>query len=212
MDVVPAGADGAWEDDEDCTILRVCFTLGLLSGVAEDLEIDPARVVVRPRFQYRNSRIEHIALALECEYEPAMRRDRLVAESLARALALELIATSTASGEFVIEKALSPSQRRRVLEYIEAHIANDLSLSAIAQACGVSVTLLKVLFPRAFGEPVHQYVIRRRVEHAKQLIVTRRHRLSEVATLAGFAHQSHMTRMMRRVMGVTPSMLIKTMS
>jgi AraC family transcriptional regulator len=52
--------------------------------------------------------------------------------------------------------------------------------------------------------PVHQYVIQRRVERAKTLLMQDGASMAEIAQAAGFAHQSHMARHMRRVLGVAP--------
>jgi AraC family transcriptional regulator len=52
--------------------------------------------------------------------------------------------------------------------------------------------------------PVHQYVIQRRVERAKTLLMQKGLSMAEIALAAGFAHQSHMARHMRRVLGLPP--------
>jgi AraC family transcriptional regulator len=67
---------------------------------------------------------------------------------------------------------------------------------------------LKALFPQSLGLPVHQYVMRRRVERAKRLLLSGEAPISETALAAGFAHQSHMTQWMKRILGVTPRALI----
>jgi AraC family transcriptional regulator len=54
------------------------------------------------------------------------------------------------------------------------------------------------------GRPVHRYVMERRVERAKTLLMQDRLTITEIALAAGFAHQSHMARHMRRVLGVAP--------
>jgi len=61
------------------------------------------------------------------------------------------------------------------------------------------------LFRRTVGVPPHQYVLRRRVERAKELLLTGRLGLSEVALAAGFSDQSHLTRVFRRAVGLTPA-------
>jgi AraC family transcriptional regulator len=52
--------------------------------------------------------------------------------------------------------------------------------------------------------PVHQYVVQRRVERAKTLMLQDELSMAEIAQTVGFAHQSHMARHMRRVLGVPP--------
>lgn len=210
IDIIPAGLDGEWEDDDDCSILRLWLSPRLLHGAAEDLGLDPARITLAPVFQHRDSRIEHIARALEAQFDATSRPDRLVAESLGKALAYQLIGSRFQPKGVPAEQRLSLSQRRRLVEFIGGHLAQDLSLAELAWVAGISVSHLTALFRRSFGMPVHQYVIRRRVDRAKELIVSRELPLSEVALMTGFAHQSHMARMMRRHLGVTPTALSRT--
>lgn len=204
IDIVPAGLDGEWEDDGDCSILRLWLDPALLRRTAEELDIDPARMALAPRFQHRDTRIEHIALALETQLDPDVRSDRLVAESLAKALAVQVIGSQLQPAKLPAGQRLSPGQKRRLIEFMEEHLDQDLSLAQLAAVAGIGVSHLKVLFRRSFGMPVHQSVIRRRVERAKALIVSGDLPLSQVALAAGFAHQSHMAQMMRRFLGVTP--------
>jgi AraC family transcriptional regulator len=94
-----------------------------------------------------------------------------------------------------------------VIEYIEAHLDQDLTLSELATVAGFSVSHFKPLFKHAVGVPVHRYVVERRVELARRLLVTGRLTMAEIAVEAGFAHQSHMARCMRRVLGLSPSQI-----
>jgi AraC family transcriptional regulator len=66
------------------------------------------------------------------------------------------------------------------------------------------------LFKRSFGVPVHEYVIQRRVERARTLLLRGALPASQVALDAGFSHQSHMARCMRRVLGITPAAIVKS--
>ena len=68
-DVVPAGFDGEWQDDADCTILRLSVSPALLRQAAQDLGVNPDRMILAPRFQLRDPGIEHIAWALKAELE-----------------------------------------------------------------------------------------------------------------------------------------------
>jgi AraC family transcriptional regulator len=96
-----------------------------------------------------------------------------------------------------------------VTEYIEEHLDQDLSLAQLAGVAGVSSSHLKTLFKRSTGLPVHEYVMQRRVECAKALLLRGELPASQVALEAGFAHQSHMARWMRRVLGVSPSSVVR---
>ncbi|MCY1008311.1 helix-turn-helix transcriptional regulator [Nannocystis pusilla] len=65
------------------------------------------------------------------------------------------------------------------------------------------------MFRRSLGLPVHTYVIHRRVDRARALLLRGSMAASQVALEVGFSHQSHMARCMRRVLGVTPTSLTR---
>jgi AraC family transcriptional regulator len=96
---------------------------------------------------------------------------------------------------------------QRVVDYIRDHLAHELSLAELAGLAEMSPSHFKVIFRRTTGVPVHQYVIRARVEYASDLIARDRLPLSQIALQAGFANQSHMSRCMKQLTGVTPASL-----
>jgi len=100
--------------------------------------------------------------------------------------------------------AMPARKLRQVLAHIEDHLCAGLSLQEIAQVSGLSVSHCKTLFRRSMGLPVHQYVIRRRVERAASLLREGDLPVSQIALETGFAHQSHLARHMRRWLGATP--------
>jgi AraC family transcriptional regulator len=100
---------------------------------------------------------------------------------------------------------LSAWKLKLVISHIEDNLETDLSLAEIAQVASVSVSHLKTLFRRSTGTPVHQYILRRRVERAKLLLQDQNLSIAQIAFATGFAHQSHLARHMRKILGVTPA-------
>ena len=209
IDIVPAGLDGWWEDDGDCTILRLNIQHELLQSAAEALGRNSDAVSLAPKFQLRDSRIESIAWAIKAEIESPVPSDKTYAEALGLALSIRLIegGEQTSVGTAAIGATLTNRHQRRLVDFIEAHIDQSLSLADLAATVGLSVSHLKPLFRATFGVPVHHYVLTRRIERAKLLILSTDMPLAEIALATGFAHQSHMTHWMRRILGLTPGML-----
>ena len=160
IDIVPAGLDGVWEDDADCTILRLRVAPDLVAAAGAN-----ADTRVTPRFQLRDSRIEAVAWAIKAELEADAPSDRLYAESLGLALASRMLQARDPSpgAESGRERAFTPPQRRRIVDFIEARLDTSLSLVDLADVAGFGVSQFKTLFRRSFGMPAHQYVLRRRV-------------------------------------------------
>jgi AraC family transcriptional regulator len=207
IDIFPAGQSDVWHEETENTSLMVRVAPALLRRAAEDLGMDPDRAGLEPRHHFRDARIEHIAWALESGNEEGHPGGLLYTESLGLALAFHLLGRYPAPGPSV--RGLSASQLKRVTEYIEEHLDRNLSLVRLAGVAGVSESHFRALFKRSTGLPVHEYVIQRRVERARALLLRGELPASQVALEAGFSHQSHMARCMRRVLGVTPSSLVR---
>jgi AraC family transcriptional regulator len=207
IDIVPAGVADQCLHDDSSTSLVVQMSPTLLRRAAEDLGLDPDRTGLEQQHQLRDPQIEHIAWALDAERKSAHPAGALYADSLGLALALHLLRSfGTLTSP---RRGLSAQQLQRVTEYIDDHIDRDLSLVTLAAIAQVSASHLKSAFRRSTGLPVHEYVVQRRVERAKSLLMQGQLPASEVALEAGFSHQSHMARCMRRVLGITPSSLTR---
>jgi AraC-like DNA-binding protein len=91
----------------------------------------------------------------------------------------------------------------RVREAIEGALAHPPPLAWLARDLGISRFALLRCFKRDFGVTPHVYVLRRRVDRARERIA-RGGELIEVAQEVGFADQAHMTRVFKRIVGLTP--------
>lgn len=100
---------------------------------------------------------------------------------------------------------LTARQLRHALEYIEANLGGDISLSDVAGASGTSVSSLTRGFKATLGISPHRWVLNRRIALAQRLIYERAKPLSEVAASCGFADQSHLTRVFVRNVGSSPA-------
>lgn len=99
---------------------------------------------------------------------------------------------------------LASTTKRRVITYIEDHLAEDLSLSAIATEASLSPYHFARLFKESTGLSPHQYVIRRGVKRAKLLLSTTDWSLATIAHAVGFAHESHLALHFKRLTGLSP--------
>jgi len=137
---------------------------------------------------------------------------RLFMDSMATALAVQLLRShsSVAGTPALAGEGLPRHKLRQLQSYIEENLHSDLSLRAIADTAGISASHLKVTFRKATGMPVHQYVIRRRVERAALLLREGKLSISRIALDVGFAHQSHLARHMKRLLGLSPREVLRS--
>jgi len=102
---------------------------------------------------------------------------------------------------------LSKAALRRVTDYIEDNLARNPTLAEICSMTHMSPFHFSRMFKLSIGLPPHQYVIRRRVERAKGLLMNTDLPLHEVACLSGFSDQSYLAKHTRRFLGAAPRSL-----
>lgn len=108
------------------------------------------------------------------------------------------------SGKGSCRGGLAPWQVRRAKEMMEAMMKEDLTLAELASACNLSVRHFARAFRQSTGLPPHRWLLNFRVQHARELLANQNLSLTQVATLCGFADQSHFTRTYTATMGVSP--------
>ncbi|MFV3076329.1 helix-turn-helix domain-containing protein [Niveispirillum fermenti] len=108
------------------------------------------------------------------------------------------------AGLDVAGNALPPLLHRRVVLFIEQNLDDDLSLATLAAVVGLSPSHFARRFKAAAGEAPHRYVLSRRVNAAKRLLLETEMPLAEIAAAAGFSSQAHLTGIFGRAVGMTP--------
>lgn len=100
--------------------------------------------------------------------------------------------------------SLAPWQQRRVMAHIEACLATSIRVRDFNRITGLSTAHFSRAFKVSVGDSVHAYIIRRRVEHAKELMLTTDESLAQIALACGMSDQAHLCRLFRRIVGVSP--------
>jgi AraC family transcriptional regulator len=100
---------------------------------------------------------------------------------------------------------LDDGRLKRVLEYIEEHLAAEITVSDLATVACLSLFHFTRAFAAAAGMPPHRYVSNRRMENAKKQIAAGKASMSEIAFDCRFSSQSSFGRAFRRATGMTPA-------
>jgi AraC family transcriptional regulator len=93
---------------------------------------------------------------------------------------------------------------KRAIDYVEAHLAEPVRLADVASATGLTRMHFAAQFRAATGRRPHEYLLRRRVEHAQEMLVETDMSMAEVALSVGFRTQSHFTSVFTRFSGQPP--------
>jgi len=100
---------------------------------------------------------------------------------------------------------LSAWQLRLVLATFDRRLEGSVSIDELARQCGLSVSHFSRAFRRSTGLAPHRWLMQRRVQVAKDLILFEAIPLAQVAVACGFADQSHFTRTFASLIGLTPA-------
>lgn len=206
--LTPGRPSAWWSHQGNPEILQVYIHHELFaSSAAAMFDCDPARADVSPRFAVLDPLLEQLSLAVLSALRDPCRGDRLYVDSLAQMIAAHL---ARAHSNFSDRRLSSPPRisswkMRRLQEFIEANLDQDLSLPALAREAGVSSLYLPRAFRNAFGQSPHQYVIARRIERAKHLLRMGELTVAEVSAASGFSSQSHLAGWFARIVGVSPA-------
>lgn len=150
----------------------------------------------------------HLAEVIFEECESGARQGLLYSETAATLLALQVLRNlSNRAGptNYLSRGGLAPAVLRRACDYIVHRLADDISLSELANVSGLSVGHFAFAFKQSTGISPHGWLRRQRIDRAKALL--RRHdaNLSSIAASVGFASQSAFGVAFRKETGMTPT-------
>ena len=100
---------------------------------------------------------------------------------------------------------LAPWQERRAKEMMMADLSGAIGLPGLAEACRLSVSHFGQAFKQTVGCPPHRWLMAQRIELAKKMMIVTKLPLCEIALSAGFADQSHFTRVFSQKISSSPA-------
>jgi len=200
MTLLPRGIPSEWSWNSICDRLDVTFATDFL-GDGKSLD-------VVDRYAFRDAEMEVICRRLYHALTANRPTEQLYCESLAMNLAVILLlrhSTASLGARPVPSGGLSRHQARRVLEYIEANLSRPLGLRKLSEIADLSLHHFAHMFKRTLGVTPYQYVLERRLEHAKIMLRSANVSLVDISLSTGFDSQSHFSSTFRRMVGVTPT-------
>lgn len=131
---------------------------------------------------------------------------RAVAARLEKQTALQQWYTNANVARLATPKSIFPSNSRLrvVFDFIEANYHEPIRLCDVAQAAGYSPAYLTDLVRRQTGQPVHRWVVERRITAAHTLLLETNQTVGQIANAVGYQDAAHFIRQFRQYNGITP--------
>jgi AraC family transcriptional regulator len=207
MVIIPAGTlhRSLWEQEVQFMFVAIDHQLleqlGTEIGSSKDIELIPHYATLRDPL------LQGIILSVKDELQLGG-AGGLYIEQLTTTLAVHLLkkycVNKNKHNISAHDDGLPKYKLRQALDYINNHLDQDIKLTNLAQAVGMSQYYFTRLFKQSMGMAPYQYVIQQRVEKAKLLLKCWQVAISDIALACGFANQSHFTKYFRQLTGVTP--------
>jgi len=203
---VPAGRRfHGWQKPR--TLARVTYFYIDPHAPLLDPELNFAGVEFKPSIFFYDRDLWETAAKLSAQVEGAAAARRSYTEALSVVLLHELLRVN--EGEAPLAPAahggLAAWQQKRVADFIEEHLADDVPLASLAGLARLSPFHFSRAFRHSFGLPPHRYHIERRIERAKSLLADVSRSMTQIGHELGFSESSAFAATFRRVTGRTPS-------
>lgn len=208
VSLLTRAADSRWVWSQDLDVLLVFLTEEEVRDTCRQMfERDVSDVDIQDVLKVNDPAIYRTAMLTAAEAAGGEVGNQLMIDSLSCQLSVYLLRRyarirfrDTGAGD-----SLSFQQTRMVRNYIQEHLHENISLPDLAGTLSLSRFHFSRRFRNATGTTPHRFVLERRVEHAQELLRKTGAPLSEVAGACGFSDQSHMTRVFRRSLRITPA-------
>ena len=205
--ITPAGQSISARWDKPLHNLGMFFQAGFVSGVAAENGFSPDVEFIEV-YKTKDPLVETIGVSLLENAAADEPLGRLYTDSLIQSLTLHLLSkyTTASRRQATVNGGLPGYKLRRVVDYIDANLDDEITLADLASAAGLSQFHFSRAFRKSTGKTPQQYVMHRRVERAKELLRRGDLPLVEVSLRAGFKNQSHFTTLFRKYTNLTPKL------
>ena len=205
LTINPAGFNCAVDADDSIETLSVTIDPAWLTLAAAEGSERQAELVER-MWGYDHSLLA-LARTLAFESTEDFPNGPLFWNEVASRFIDRLVVRYTAALPFRARGMLSNDVLKRLKDYILAHLDEPIEVAVLAGIAARSPFHFTRLFTQSVGLTPHRYVVHLRLRRAVELVRDGRLGLAEIAARTGFADQSHLSRWVRRVHGVSLTQL-----
>jgi len=189
----------------DSAVLMIEVPDDALQAVAQEAGTDRVEIESTPHFE--DKRVAALIEAVEHEQAGGFLSGRLYLDGIAQALAATVTQVRGVLRKPLrsYSSGLAPAQLRRVTEYIHEQIDRDMTVAQLAETAGLSPAYFSQMFQRSTGYAPHQFVLRTRIQRAKEMLRASDKKIIDVAIACGFETSQHFARVFQRLCKATPT-------
>ena len=205
--LLPSGPLGNWSFDHPAHVFHLYVSDAYLRLVAAQHGLARDSFEVMERIRFRDNFLAEAMADLNRASELGQSAS-LYASTLGLAIGLRILRDHTPQGlrpqPPAPGRALPAHLLRRACDFMDAHLADGVTLEQVAASVGYSAKHFARSFYSSTRLPPHKWLMGRRIERSKQLLACGDLPLIEIAIACGFSDQSHFTSAFRRAVGVPP--------
>lgn len=210
--LLPKHAETSWELRDSLTFVHLYYTEQHLYRVAEQVwDKEPQQIILNLETYVADPQISllyrHFLLAGAWHNQV-----NHLQISTATTLLLNHLLQNYSNVQWQapeVKGGLSPYTLRRVLEWIDAHLDQAMSLAELAEQAHLSEYHFAHMFKQSMQTSPHQYVMQRRLDLAHQDLIAQRSNITHIAQRYGFSSSSHFSFSFKKKFGYSPSQLQK---
>ena len=163
-------------------------------------------VELRQPSKVEDARLQAMVQAVNAERIADFSSGRLFLDSAEQAIAAALVDSYAVRHRPLRTHrgGLGATRLRRIKELVAANIEDELTLDEMAQSVELSTAHFARMFRKSTGETPHRFVLRQRIERAKEMLSSAHLRIIDVAVACGFKTQEHFAQVFRQMCGVSP--------
>jgi AraC family transcriptional regulator len=204
--ICPAGADYAADGQGSTEAIIVAIDPGQFALAAAEGSAFEAELI--ERVSGCDRALFDLARNLAVECADGYPNGPLFWNDMASTFIDGLLVRHTSKFKRLLRGRLDEQVLDRLRDYVVAHMDERIEAGALAKIAGRSPFHFTRVFARSVGMTPYRYVVHLRLKRALELMRDGRHGLAEIAAVTGFADQSHLSRWVRRVHGVSPTELM----
>ena len=198
----------SWKDSDECLLFAIAPDFLRQIAIENDFA-NADSVEISPVLKKHDDQLHNLAVLFRQEIAHTNSGSRMYIESLSNMLALHLLrhyCIFPAKGA-QYTGGLPPYKLRQVTDYINTYLANDISLNELASQVKLSQSHFSHLFRQSTGKSPYKFLLQQRVNRAQELLLKQDMAIADVAISVGFYDQSHLSRHMKKLLGVSPRQL-----